>query len=353
MASTPLPTEDVVDDDDIHPDDPAFSVLVPSDRSGERLDRYLAEQLQELSRSEIQRLIDTADAEGSGVLVNGSKSKSGYRIRSSDLITVRKPAPKVTAILPEAIPLEIVFEDRHMLVINKPRGMVVHPAPGSASGTLVNAVMAHCDDLSGIGGEIRPGIVHRLDKDTGGLIMVAKTDAAHRSLQAQIQARTATRIYQALVWGNPQFEHAVIDAPIGRHPVDRKKMAVITDAALTARNAVTEISVISRYVGCFALIEAKLQTGRTHQIRVHSAYAHHPVVGDPLYTGARKLPGDAFGQIRSASLSAAIDHLAGQALHAVSLSFDHPDTGERLSFVVNLPDPVQRLVELLEEYKQT
>jgi 23S rRNA pseudouridine1911/1915/1917 synthase len=232
------------------------------------------------------------------------------------------------------------------LVIDKPRGMVVHPAPGSEHGTLVNAVLAHADDLSGIGGEERPGIVHRLDKDTGGLIMVAKNDATHRNLQAQIQAKTAERRYLAVVWGVPGFQTATIDAPIGRHPVDRKKMAVLTDTRYTARPAVTELTVQERYGGVFTLVEAKLQTGRTHQIRVHCAYIQHPIVGDPLYGGVRKVPGS-ISAARRAGIEQAIEALDGQALHAYSLAFDHPRTGEGLTFTVPLPPVMMTLQERL------
>jgi 23S rRNA pseudouridine1911/1915/1917 synthase len=249
----------------------------------------------------------------------------------------------------EAIPLSIVYEDPDLLVINKARGMVVHPAPGAESGTLVNAVLAHADDLSGIGGELRPGIVHRLDKDTGGLLVVAKNDAAHRSLQAQIQAKTATRRYLALAWGVPTFRQAHVDAPIGRHPTDRKKMAVVTDPRHTARSAQTDLTVRETFSGVFTLLEATLQTGRTHQIRVHCAYIHHPLVGDPLYGGQRKIPAQAFPAEQRAALEQAIEALDGQALHAYALAFDHPRSGERLAFEVPLPEPMERLLELLRE----
>jgi len=208
-------------------------------------------------------------------------------------------------------------------------------------------VLAHARDLSGIGGEIRPGIVHRLDKDTGGLLVVAKTDNAHHALQAQIQTRRAERRYRALVWGIPRFEQATVEAPIGRHPIDRKKMAVLTDPRHTARPARTDLFVRRTLAGHFALLEAKLQTGRTHQIRVHCAYIQHPIVGDPLYGGLRKLPA-AFPSERRARLEQAIQDLNGQALHAYSLAFDHPRTGERLAFTVPLPPPMQALLDLLE-----
>jgi 23S rRNA pseudouridine1911/1915/1917 synthase len=312
-------------------------------QAGQRLDVFLVGALGDATRAEAQRLLDLPEA----VLVNGRREKANYRVRAGDGITVERPSPQPTELKPEPIPLTVVYEDADVLVIDKPRGMVVHPAPGAEHGTLVNAVLAHADDLSGIGGELRPGIVHRLDKDTGGLLMVAKNDAAHQALQAQIQARTAQRRYQALVWGSPDFTQATVDAPIGRHPTDRKKMAVITAPHLTARPAQTELTVLERFAGTFTLLEARLQTGRTHQIRVHSAYIHHPVVGDPLYGGLRKIPANAFPAPRRAALEQAIAALGGQALHAYALAFDHPRTGARLSFTVPLPPPMQRLLDLL------
>lgn len=325
------------------PTEAAFTV--EEAQAGQRLDVFLAGALGDATRAEAQRLLDLPEA----VRVNGRGEKANYRVRAGDSITVQRPAPQPTELKAEAIPLTVVYEDADVLVIDKPRGMVVHPAPGSEHGTLVNAVLAHADDLSGIGGELRPGIVHRLDKDTGGLLMVAKNDAAHHALQAQIQARTAQRRYQALVWGAPNFAQATIDAPIGRHPTDRKKMAVITAPHLTARPAQTELTVLERFAGTFTLLEARLQTGRTHQIRVHCAYIHHPVVGDPLYGGLRKIPANAFPAPRRATLEQAIAALGGQALHAYALAFDHPRTGARLNFTVPLPPPMQRLLDLLRE----
>ena len=262
-----------------------------SEDAGVRIDLFAASRYAEVSRAEAQRLIEMDARLADGIRVNGARVKQNYRLKFGDVVSLIRPAPTSidSKAMPENILLDIVYEDSQLLVINKSRGMVVHPAPGSASGTLVNAVLAHSDDLSGIGGEIRPGIVHRLDKDTGGLLVVAKSDAAHRSLQAQIQARTAERRYKALLWGVPAFERATVEAAIGRHPADRKKMAVITDAALTSRSAVTELQLLSAYAGIFSLWDAKLQTGRTHQIRVHCAYIRHPVVGDALYGGVRRL----------------------------------------------------------------
>ncbi|HZO91655.1 MAG TPA: RluA family pseudouridine synthase [Chthonomonadaceae bacterium] len=341
-----MASEDLEPDEEWQPEEEAaeeITLHVAEAQAGQRLDVYLAGALEDATRAEAQRLIELPE----GVRVNGRREKASYRMRAGDVIVVRRPAPQPARVLPEAIPLNILYEDADLLVIDKPRGMVVHPAPGSEHGTLVNAVLAHADDLSGIGGELRPGIVHRLDKDTGGLIVVAKNDMAHRALQAQIQARTAQRRYLALAWGAPRFEQAIVEAPIGRHPTDRKKMAVITDLRHTARPAQTELIVLERFQGVLALLEARLQTGRTHQIRVHCAYIHHPVVGDPLYGGLRKIPANAFTPRRRAELEHAIAELGGQALHAYFLALDHPRTGERLQFTVPLPAPMQRLLDLL------
>ncbi len=326
----------------------AFHQIVSSE-AGVRLDVYLAANLSGATRAEAQRLIAYGEGEEGGVRVNGRREKPNCRLRAGDVVTALRPAPSPTHTEAEDLPLTIVYEDSDLLVIDKARGMVVHPAPGSEHGTLVNAVLAHADDLSGIGGELRPGIVHRLDKDTGGLLVVAKNDAAHHSLQQQIQARTAERRYLALIWGNPRFQQATVDAPIGRHPADRKKMAVVTDARYTARHALTELTVLETFPGSFSLLEAKLQTGRTHQIRVHCTYIQHPVVGDPLYGGVRRLPSDSLPASQRIAIDAAITALNGQALHAYSLSFDHPRTGERLAFTVPLPAVMQTLLDLLRQ----
>jgi 23S rRNA pseudouridine1911/1915/1917 synthase len=311
------------------------------------LDVFLAANLPGASRAEAQRLIERGGEEADGARVNGRRDKPNYRLRAGDKVTATRPHLRSARAEAEDLPLTIVYEDSDLLVIDKARGMVVHPAPGSEHGTLVNAVLAHADDLSGIGGALRPGIVHRLDKDTGGLLMIAKNDDAHRNLQAQIQTRTAERRYQALVWGMPRFQQATVDAPIGRHPADRKKMAVVTDLRNASRPALTELTVRETFAGTFTLLEAKLQTGRTHQIRVHTAYIQHPIVGDLLYTGPRKLPANAFSASMRTAIEAAILALDGQALHAYSLSFDHPRTRERLAFTVPLPQVMRDLLTLL------
>ncbi len=282
--------------------------------AGGRLDAFLAEHLPEVSRSQAARWID----EGA-VIVNGKAVKVSYKTQAGDTIGVTPPPMKSTELVPENIPLTIVFEDEDLLVIHKPKGMVVHPAPGARTGTLVHALLHHCKGkLSGIGGEERPGIVHRLDKDTSGLLVVAKNDVAHRHLQEQIQSRAAKRTYVALIWGSPNFEDALIEAPIDRHPNDRHRMAVSQPG--DGREAATEVHVLER-LGPMTLIECRLRTGRTHQIRVHCQFAGYPVVGDSVYGGLRKLDIET----------------QGQALHACKLEFTHPRTGEALSFELPLP----------------
>lgn len=312
---------------------------VSEEQAGQRADVFLA-QAMVVSRGEAQRLLETGAAR-----VEGTAAKPNRKLRAGERVDAERPAPIETALLAEDLPLDIVFEDTDLLVINKARGMVVHPAPGAQTGTLVNAVMAHADDLSGIGGELRPGIVHRLDKDTSGLLVVAKNDAAHISLQAQIQAKTAERRYEALLWGSPKFERARVDAPIDRHPVDRKKMAVRTGMG---REAVTDLTMRKR-LGAFTFVEAQLQTGRTHQIRVHCTYIGHPVVGDPVYGGLRKVPTEGITPRDRLRIEETITALQGQALHAFSLAFDHPRTGTRLHFTAPMPPVMQNLLSLLQE----
>jgi 23S rRNA pseudouridine1911/1915/1917 synthase len=314
--------------------------------SGTRLDVLVAGLPSVGSRSAAQRLIDSATTD-EGVLVNGARARASYRVRPGDVVTVTIAPAVAWSIQPEQIPLDILFEDADLLVINKPRGMVVHPAPGATTGTLAQAVMGYADALSGVNGEIRPGIVHRLDKDTGGLIIVAKNDETHRALQEQIQRREVSRRYLALVWGVPDFAEATVDAPIGRHPSDRKKMAVITDPRQTSRHAKTDLIVQETFGGCFTLLEARLHTGRTHQIRVHCTYIRHPIVGDTVYGGIRKIPEKAFSLAARREIEVAIEALQGQALHAYSLAFEHPRTGEPLAFRVDLPPVVQNLIDAL------
>lgn len=322
-------------------DDKVFIATAPE--AGQRLDVFLAGKLRDMSRSQLQRLIGTRAIE-----VNGETAKPSYKVEAGDLVVVDAPAPKPSHIAAETIALDIVYEDADLLVINKPKGMVVHPAPGAAAGTLVNALLAHCPaDLSGIGGVERPGIVHRLDKDTTGLLVVAKNDSAHRGLQEQIQKRVASRRYLALVWGRPPFGSAVVDVPIGRHPADRKRMTVVEpDAHPPGRPAVTELRVLEA-LGPFSLLEASLQTGRTHQIRVHCAFAGYPIVGDPVYGGVRKVSADLLRGPAQADLNERIARLHGQALHAFSLAFTHPRTGEPLQFEASPPDEMRTLIDHL------
>ena len=305
-------------------------MTVTSEDLGVRLDVFLTARFPELSRARVQSLVSAGDA-----TVNGATVKPSYKVEPGDDVTLVVPPPAPSHMVAQEIPLSVVYEDGDLLVIDKPRGMTTHPAPGSPDNTLVNALLAHCSDLSGIGGEERPGIVHRLDKDTTGLLVVAKNDLAHRALQAQIQSREARRRYMALVWGSPRFEEAEIDAPVGRHPQDRVKMAVLPGAGREAR---TDVFVRER-LGPLTLLECRLQTGRTHQIRVHCQFAGHPVAGDSVYGGRRKS-----GDTR---LDAALEKLPAQALHAFSLAFNHPRTGEPLAFEAPLPPEMEAILAYL------
>lgn len=287
------------------------SFAAEEEDAGSRLDVYLAREARELSRSYIQKLL----AEGR-VTVNGRAARASYRVKAGDVVILEIPELEGLDLAPEAVPLDIYYEDGDLLVVNKPRGMVVHPAEGNYRGTLVNALLYHCRDLSGISGVERPGIVHRLDKDTSGLLVVAKNDAAHLDLAAQLKERRVTRRYLALVHGWVKGDKGTIDAPIGRDPRDRQKMAVV---ARNAREAVTHYRVLER-LGNYTLLELRLETGRTHQIRVHLAFIGHPVAGDPKY-GPHRIH---FG-------------LEGQFLHAAVLGFNHPRTGAYLEFSAPLP----------------
>jgi 23S rRNA pseudouridine1911/1915/1917 synthase len=292
----------------------------------ERLDRWLTANIQKLSRNRIQKLIDWEYVCLNGRLCTNKKAT----VQVGDRIRITIPEAKPLELTPEAIPLDILYEDEHLIIINKPAGLVVHPAPGNMSGTLVNAVLAHCgDQLLGIGGVQRPGIVHRLDKDTTGAIVVAKTDLAHSDLQAQMKAKTARREYLAVVYGAPKQATGTIDAPLGRHPGDRKKNAVVP-IEKGGRQAVTHWQVEER-LGNFSLLRFRLETGRTHQIRVHSTHVGMPLVGDPTYGSGR-----AVGV-----------NLPGQALHAERLALRHPATGEQIVAIAPLPDHFQTLLKVL------
>lgn len=289
--------------------------------AGKRLDVFLAGEAEDYTRSYIQKLIEDGLA-----LVNGVAARASYKVKQGDLIRLEVPEPEGMESKAENIPLDIYYEDSDVIVINKPRGMVVHPASGNYSGTVVNALLYHCGDLSGIGGVLRPGIVHRLDKDTSGLIMVAKNDAAHVELARQLKERLVTRIYLALVHGRVKEQTGVIEAPIGRDPKNRQKMAVVHK---NARNAITNYRVLKRFDG-YTYLELKLETGRTHQIRVHLSYIGHPVAGDPKYGPSRP-------------------HfdLKGQFLHAAVLGFKHPRTGACLKFEAPLPGELATVLENL------
>lgn len=288
-----------------------------------RLDQFIAIRLSGQTRASVQKLIDQGC-----VSVNQKQASKSYRVCCADKILVQIPDPVTLEIKAENIPLDILFEDGDLLVVNKPKGMVVHPAAGNYSGTLVNALLFHCgESLSGINGVIRPGIVHRIDKDTSGLLMVAKNDRAHQSLAEQIKNHSFTRIYETVVYGNLKTDSGTIQAPIGRHPKDRKKMAVTNK---NAKQAITHYQVLARY-GEFTHVRVRLETGRTHQIRVHMAYLGHPVAGDPVY-GPRKV----------------ITSLNGQCLHARILGFQHPATGKYLEFDSGLPAYFTEFLSKLE-----
>ena len=298
---------------------------------GDRLDRFVPRVLEDLSRNRAQGLI----AEGL-VLVNDAARRPGYRLRIGDQVGVRVPEPAPLAARPEDLPLTVVHEDADLLVVDKPAGMAVHPAPGSPSGTLVNALLHHCRDLSGINGVLRPGIVHRLDRGTTGLLMVAKSDAAHRGLAAQLEERSVERRYTALVWGRVPGE-GVVDAPLDRSPADRKRMAVVEGG----RSAVTRFRRL-RELAFLSLLELRLETGRTHQIRVHMQHLGHPVFGDPVYGGRVRVRGiDPRHRPAAGRLLESIDR---QALHAASLGVTHPRTGEALRFDSPLPEDVERIL---------
>jgi len=292
-------------------------IIVEEEMDGERLDAFLAEQVEQLSRSAVKNLINEGQ-----VLVNGAKQKASYHVREGDEISIEIPEPQVLELKPRDIPLEIIYQDEDLAVINKPKGLVVHPAHGNWDYTMVNALLYHIKDLSGINGQIRPGIVHRLDKDTSGVMVVAKNDVAHRSLAAQIKEHSIKREYIALVHGTIKENLGTIDAPIGRSKVDRKKMAVIADG----RPAVSNYQVLERYHN-YTLVKVELLTGRTHQIRVHFAYIKHPVVGDPLYGSGKKH-----------------FNMDSQALHAHLLGFNHPRTGKYLEFTSPLPEYFQDIL---------
>ena len=292
-----------------------LTLQVNNDAAGSRVDAWLAANLENVTRSAAQRLLE----EGR-VTCGGRPLAKNYRLTGTETIEVTLPEPEPVDVAPQDIPLDVVYEDGDVIVVNKPKGLVVHPAPGHPDGTLVNALLHHCgDSLSGVGGELRPGIVHRIDRDTSGLIIAAKNDFAHQGLAAQLADHTLSRTYECIVVGNLRADSGTVDAPIGRHPTDRKKMAVVPNG----RRAVTHWEVIARYPG-YTHVRCRLETGRTHQIRVHMAHIGHPILGDTVY-GAKK----------------PVTGLQGQCLHAVALRFLHPRTGEAVEVTCPLPEEFQ------------
>lgn len=303
-----------------------YEILVDEERKGMRLDLVLSFFLPEISRSYIQKLIEEGNVALDGKACTSKKEK----VKAGAVIEIAVPEPEEPEVLPQNIPLDIVYEDEDVLVVNKPRGLVVHPAPGNPDGTLVNAVLYHCAGrLSTINGVIRPGIVHRIDKDTSGLLMIAKNDKAHASLAGQLEVHSITRKYRAIVYNNFADDEGTVDAPIGRDPKNRLRQAVVPDG----RRAVTHYKVLER-LGRFTYIEAQLETGRTHQIRVHMAYIHHPLLGDAVY-----------GPVKN-NLGA-----EGQMLHAGVLGFNHPSTGEYMEFSAEPPEEFMKVLAKLRSAK--
>lgn len=294
--------------------------IIQKEQKNDRIDKALSSINEEWSRSQVQQWIKEGH-----ILVNGQQVKTNYKCNENDHVEVIIPEPEELDVIPEEMNLDIYYEDHDVLVVNKPKGMVVHPAPGHSTGTLVNGLMAHCKDLSGINGVLRPGIVHRIDKDTSGLLMVAKNDLAHESLVNQLVAKTVTRKYKALVHGHIPHDYGTIDAPLGRDTRDRQSMTVVDNG----KHAVTHFHVIERFKD-FTFVECQLETGRTHQIRVHMKYIGFPLAGDPKY-GPRKTM-----------------DINGQALHAGLLGFNHPRTGEYIEFEAPLP---AEFVELLDNLR--
>ena len=294
-------------------------VVFTAEEKGQRLDVFVVERFPEFSRSHVQKLIEQGN-----VLVDGTVRKANYKLRGGEAVQVTVPQAEPISVEPEDIPLDILYEDKDIIVVNKARGMVVHPASGVYTGTLVNALLFHCQDLSGINGEIRPGIVHRLDKDTSGVMVCAKNDTAHLDLAEQIRTKTAHRTYWAIVHGNIKEEAGIIKGDIGRHPTDRKKMAIVRE---NGKPAVTHFKVLERF-GEYTLVECQLETGRTHQIRVHMTSIGHPLINDPKY-----------GPKKSSPFA-----INGQALHSLQLTLTHPVTKEEMTFTAPLPTDMEKIL---------
>jgi 23S rRNA pseudouridine1911/1915/1917 synthase len=311
-------------------DNPSVRLFtVDQHQRGQRLDIFLPQNDQSLSRSQVKRAIEEGD-----VLLNGLAPKPSQRLKEGDIIRLTQRPAQESVAIPQEIPLNIVYEDAAIIVVNKQAGMVVHPAPGNYDHTLVNALLFHCHDLSGIGGVLRPGIVHRLDKGTSGLIVAAKSDAAHRNLAAQFKNHEVDKTYRALVWGDIKGDQGEIVLPVGRHPGDRKKMST---KSKRGRNAITYWKVSQRY-GIATLLDVEIKTGRTHQIRVHLSDRGYPVVGDAVYGNASKIR-----TVTDAALKSLLKALDRQALHAAKLSFVHPAKGERVVFTAEMPEDMAGL----------
>ncbi|ANY69931.1 RNA pseudouridine synthase [Paenibacillus sp. BIHB 4019] len=322
MSSKPFDEQEIEQEFELEEQE-QVGFVIDEDQAGERLDKVVTEAMDDpaISRTQVQEWLKVQ-----AVTVNGQAGKRNYKVAAGDVVVVTIPDPEEAVIDPENIPLDIVYEDSDVIVINKPRGLVVHPAPGHSSGTVVNALMYHCKDLSGINGVLRPGIVHRIDKDTSGLLMIAKNDLAHASLAAQLKDHSITRKYIGLVHGNLPHDHGTIDAPIGRDTNDRK-MFTVTER--NSKHAVTHFMVIERIGEDYSLVELQLETGRTHQIRVHLKYIGYPLAGDPMY-----------GRNKTVALK-------GQALHAAVLGFKHPRTGELMHFEAPIPGDMNHVLNVL------
>jgi 23S rRNA pseudouridine1911/1915/1917 synthase len=310
--------------------DDSQTLVVSQSDAGGRLDSFLASNLANLSRTRIQRFIDDGD-----ILVNDRSAKPGYRLREADRIDIDIPPPPPVEVTPEPIPIKVVYEDSSIIVVDKPAGLVVHPGAGNESGTLVNGLVFHFNELSGTAGQIRPGIVHRLDKDTSGLLVIAKNDVAHERLSEQFHDRRVHKIYKALAYGSLPAASGEIDARIGRSPGNRTRMAVATGSA--GRAAHTSYEAVGRY-NAFTLLKVRITTGRTHQIRVHLAHIGHPVVGDATYGAGRE------NTVREPGLKRKIKDLGRQFLHSGELGFTHPESGQELLFTSALPDELERFL---------
>lgn len=314
----------------------SYEFIVASDEEGLRLDIYLSRKDLNVSRSQIKKSVDDGL-----VRVNHAITKVSHRLKRGDIIQLIKHEPTAYHVLPQNIPLSIIYEDPHILVIDKPAGMVVHPSAGHFEDTIVNAILHHCKDLSGIGGILKPGIVHRLDKDTSGLLIVAKSDEAHRGLAGQFKRHEVRKIYKALVYGNPKDDEGIIDAPIGRHPADRKKMSTISRRS---KEAFTRWQVQERY-GVVTLLHVDIITGRTHQIRVHLTALGYPVLGDNMYGNPKRA-----NAVNNTFLRAKLKAMKRQALHAAQVSFVHPITHKDMAFSSPLPADMDQLCNFLRKY---